>query len=178
MESHRLLLSFVVFGIIIATLIFSRPSITGFVPTETFSQELDINVAQSQRFTITSDRVGPLRLSSFSLAGTVAGSGLVNVYLTDGIKKWLVFTNKKKPGSAMESITGMTVLNIEPGQKLDKIETLPPGYTAGPGAFRNECIETCILDEQMFDKPELFLDVILEPGTLLHIDEIRFSTSE
>jgi len=177
MESHRLVLGVIVFGIIFATLVFSRPSITGFVPTETFSQQLDIDVFESQRFVLSSDS-GALKLSALSVSGDVSGSGLVNVYLSDGTAKWLVFSNKKKQGSSMEHITGFAVseLDIAPGEKLDRIESLPDGYSAQSGSFSNECWDTCVLDEGMFDKRELYLDIIIEPGTSLHVSEIRFST--
>jgi len=178
MESQRLLLGVIVFGIIFATLFIGNPSITGFVPTETFSQELDIDVFESQRFTLTPSS-GSLRLSSLSLAGSVSGFGLVNVYLSDGAKRWLVFSNKKKPGSSMEQITGLAVgeLDLVPGEKLNEIQTLPSGYITESGSFSNECLETCILDEALLDKPMLYLDVILEPGTSLHVSGISFSTT-
>ncbi len=178
MESQRLLLGFIVAGIIFVTLFLGNPSITGFVPTEIYSQELDIEVYESQRFTLSSINNDALRLSSLALSGVVTGPGLVNVYLSDGSKRWLVFSNKKRQGSSMEQITGLSVreLNIQPGAKLDEIETLPAGYKAADGAFSTECLETCVLDEDMFNKPVLYLDVIIEPGTMLHISGIRFST--
>lgn len=178
MESHRLLLGVVVFGIIFVTLFIGKPSITGFVSTETYSQQLDLDVSESQRFILTSSSGGVLKLSSLSLAGSVSGTGLVNVYLSDGNKQWLVFSNKRREGSSMEEITGLAVgeLNIEPSGKLDRIETLPPNYETKSGAFQNECLETCVLDEGIFNKPSLYLDVVIEPGTTLHISEIRFST--
>lgn len=177
MESHRLVLSVVVFTIIVVTLFLGKPSITGFVSTETYTQSLDIDVSESQRFVISAESGELLKLSSFSIAGSVDGGGLVNVYLTDGSKKWLVYSNKRKPGSSMEQITGLAVseLNIEPGEKLNKIETLPSGYQTQSGAFQYECIETCVLDEEMFNKASLYLDVVVEPGTSLHVSEIRYS---
>src|SRR3972149_5850947 len=105
MESHRLVLSVVVFTIIVVTLFLGKPSITGFVPTETYTQSLDIDVFESQRFILSSESGELLKLSSFSMAGSVDGGGLVNVYLTDGVKKWLVYSNKRKKGSSMEQIT-------------------------------------------------------------------------
>lgn len=173
MESHRLILGVVVVGIIFAALLIGRPSITGFVPTETYSQELDIHVVESQRFILTSD----LKISSLALSGSVQGSGLVNVYLS-GTYKWLVYSNKKKERSSMEQITGMAVqeLDISPGEKLNVIETLPLGYKTDSGAFQNECIETCLFSEDLTNRAALYLDVIVEPGTNLHISGIRFST--
>lgn len=179
MESQRLVLSVVVFTIIIVTLFLGKPSITGYVSTETFTQPLDIDVSESQRFALSAESGEFLRLSSFSMAGSVVGNGLVNVYLTDGARKWLAFSNRRKEGSSMDQITGMAVseLNIEPGDKLNRIETLPDGYQTRSGAFQNECLETCVLDEELFNKSQLYLDIIIEPGTSLHVSEIRYSTT-
>ncbi len=178
MESHRLILGVVVVGIIFAALIIGKPSITGFVPTETYSQELNIDVLESQSFTLIPSAGGLLKISSLALSGSVQGSGLANVYLSDESQKWLVYSNKKKESSAMEQITGMAVqeLDIQPGEKLNKIETLPVGYKTVSGAFQNECVETCLLHEDLMNRPSLHLDVIVEPGTSLHISGIRFST--
>lgn len=178
MESQRLLLGVIVFGIIFFTLLFSKPNITGFVPAETFSQKLNIDVLSSQRFVLSSEDV--LSLSSLSMSGAVSGSGLVNVYLADGSAKWLVFSNKKKKSSSLEHITGLAVgdLNIAPGEKLNRIESLPDGYITRDGSFSNECVETCVLDPGLFSTSSLFLDVIVEPGTSFHVSEIRFSLVE
>jgi hypothetical protein len=173
MESHRLLLGVIVFGVILFTLFFSKPTITGFVPTETFSQSLDMDVSESQRFVLSSEQ--PLKLSSLSLSGKVNGAGLVNIYLSDGVAQRVVFTNKKRQGSAMDQITGMASLDIIPGEKLNKIESLPAGYVAVPGSFSNECRETCVLDPALFHGPSLYLDIVVEPGTSVYISGLRFS---
>ena len=172
-----MLLGVIVFGIIFFTLLFSKPNITGFVPAEVFSQRLDIDVQSSQRFVLTADE-GVLKLSSLSLSGSVIGDGLVNVYLSDGTAKWLVFSNKRRQGSSLEHITGLVALDIAPAEKINKIESLPPGYVAQSGVFNNECVETCVLDSSLFSRPVLFMDVIVEPGTSLHISELRFSVFE
>jgi len=177
MESQRLLLGAVVFGIIFLALFVGKANITGFVPAESFSQKLDIDVDVSQRFVISSE-AGSLKLSSLSLSGSIYGNGLVNVYLSDGVTRWLAFSNKKKKGSSLEHITGMAVssLDISPGEKLGRIESLPDGYVTYSGAFSNECAETCVLDPGLFSRSMLYLDVVVEPGTSLHVSELRFST--
>lgn len=176
MEKHRIILATIVLVAVVASLLIGKPSITGFVPTETYSQELNIDVSESQRFTLSADE--SLKLSSLSVSGEVRGSGLVNLYLSDGSNRWLVYSNKKKPGSDMEIITGMAVreLDISSGPKIDRIESLPSGYKAVPGAFKDECAETCVLDDSLFSTSSAYLDVVLEPGTSLHISNIRFST--
>ncbi len=180
METHRLILTVFVFSAIIGTLVFSEPSITGFVPSELYSQSLDIDVLESQRFTLTSGDASALDLTSFLLSGVVEGPGLVNVYLSDGKSRWLVFSNRKKEGSSsMAHITGMAVadLDIIPGEKLKVIESLPKGYIAESGVFNHGCMETCVMAEGLITKAHLYLDVIIEPGTALHISEFSFSIS-
>jgi hypothetical protein len=176
MEKHRMVLATIVLGAVVVALFVGKPSITGFVPTETYSQELDIDIFESQRFTLSAGEM--LRFSSLGVSGEVNGQGLVNIYLSDGTHHWLVYSNKKKPGSDMEIITGMAVreLNIAPGPKIDRIESLPAGYKTLPGAFKDECVETCVLDDSLFSTSSAYLDIVLEPGTTLHISNIKFST--
>jgi len=171
----RVILAVTVFSILAATLFFGDSTITGYVPSETYQQELDIEVYESQRFRLSSDEA--LRLSSFSISGEVFGVGLVNIYLSDGNTIWLVFSNKKKTGSAMEHITGFAIggLNIKSMGKINKIETLPEGFSTLSGKFYNECSETCVLDEAFFNKKELYLDIIIEPGAIVSIDKIKFT---
>jgi len=176
MDAHRVLLGSVILAVMIVTLIGSEPSITGFVPTETYAQNLDIDVSSSQRFILRPASGGIMEVGSLAISGSVTGPGLVNVYLSDGQAQWLVFTNKDKRGSSMESITGMYELDIQPGQRLSRIESLPDGYTATSGPFKTQCIETCVLPEDLFNKPYLYLDIVLEPGTSLHVDSIQFSS--
>lgn len=174
MESHRLLLGIVVVSILVLALALGKPSITGFVPTEIVSQQLDIDVFESQRFVLSSDSV--LSLSTFAISGSSSG-GLVNVYLTDGISRWLVFSNRQKESSSMTQITGMVTgeFDIEPGEMLNSIESLPDGYTVRSGVFSSECVETCIMS---FSANPAYLDVVMEPGASLHISEIRFASSK
>lgn len=178
MDSHRIVLGLIVVGIVFAALLIGKPSITGFVPTETYSQELNIEVSNSQRFILTAASHEVLKLSSLGISGNVQGTGLVNIYLSNDNRQWLLFSNKKKPGSDMEIITGLSVreLNIEPSDQIDKIETLPAGYKTTPGAFKNQCTETCVLDESAFTSKQLYLDVIIDPGTTVHISSLQFST--
>jgi len=174
MEAHRLLLSMIVFGAVVGMLFVGKASITGFVPTAVASQELDINVYESQRYILSSPEIS--QLGSFALSGYVTGPGLVNVYLSDGATRLLAFSNKKKPGSSMEHITAMATLDIETNEMLNEIETLPAGYITGSGVFRNGCEDTCIIDEHLLVQQPLYLDIIVETGTSLHISEILFST--
>ncbi len=178
MESQRLLLGVLVFGIMIAVLALGRPTITGFVPTAAYAQSLDISVSESQRFILKSSDGGSLGLNSLSLSGFVSGNGLVNVYLSDGSARFLIYSNREKKRSAMEHITGLAVQEVlvVPGEKLDSIETVPDGYRTVDGGFQNECIETCLVSVDFGS--QAFLDVIIEPGVSLTLTELRFTVAE
>jgi len=177
MEAHRIILSIAVLTVIIGVLSLSKPTITGFVPTATYSQGLDIDIQESQRFILSASE-GTLKLSSLWLSGDVGGQGLVDIYLTDVTKKSLVYSNKRKKQTAFEQITGLATseLIIEPGQKLTTIDTLSDSYKTQSGTFTNVCIETCVIDETLYNKKNLYLDVIVEPGTSVHISELTFAT--
>lgn len=171
MEADRLILAVAVVAVLVGTLMFSNPSITGYVPTAVQSQSLNLEVEESQRFVIEA----PSGISSFAISGSVEGRGLVNVYLASGEAKWLVYSNKRKAGSSMERITGMSYLDITPGEKLDEIESVPSGYGTVEGSFVHQCLETCVLDESLLNEKTLYLDVVVEPGAALHISEIHFA---
>jgi len=177
METDRFILTFAVVIAIIIVLTLGRPTITGYVPTQTYSQNLDLEISESQRFIVGTST--ELKLSSLALSGWVNGEGLVKAYLSDGQQRWLVFTNSKKASTSMQHITGFTVteLVLRPDKKLDAYETVQRGYVAEAGNFNDACVETCILDEQLINQQTLYLEFIIEPGSSMHISEITFTTA-
>lgn len=175
MDRHTTLLSVIILGVFVLTLALSQPGITGYVPTSTFSQSLDIRVSESQRFNLGLDQgVG---LTSISLSGQVTGQGLVNVYLNDGSERKLIYTNRRRKGSSMEVITGLAhgSLTIKPGEKINENPKLPDNYVTVEGGFVNSCVETCVLEASNNNK--LSLDVLIDEDTTLDIRKITFSTS-
>ncbi|MBS3148523.1 hypothetical protein J4219_06555 [Candidatus Woesearchaeota archaeon] len=177
MESHSLLLSIAVLFLMVTVLVTTQPNITGFVPTTTHSQTLDLVSSETKRYSLTPS-FGKLHLASFAVSGNVAGSGLVNIYLTDGEQKLLVYTNKRKVKSNLAQITGYVPadLIISPGESLNETDTLPSGYTTQSGTFTSVCIETCVLGQQFLKKDKIFLEVIIEEPATVHITEMAFST--
>ncbi len=181
MERKRVVMAIIVVIILIGVLFFNDPSITGYVPTTTYSENVDIDVVKSQELYIQSKDGLPMSITSLLLTGEVTGEGLVNVYLKDPREhKLLVFSNKEKKGSALETITGMAVheINVIPGKTINKIETVSERYNKIPGKFINQCKETCSLDPKIFVSNQFVLEVIIEPGTTLHILGIKFSLEE
>jgi len=177
MESHRIILSILVIGAIVAVLINNKPTITGYVPTTVYLQELNISVSESQRFILTPKNSETL--SSLSVSGAISGNGLASIYLSDGKNELLVYSNKKKQTPSIEHITGLAAsdLIIQPGQKLDRIDSLPDQYTAEPGGFTNQCLETCMIAQNTFTNQNLYLDIIVEPGTQLNLSQLLFTAN-
>lgn len=172
MESHRLVLSLLIAVALIGTMLFSNPTITGYVPTEVESQHLALMIDESERFVLRSN--ASIEFSSFSISGEVIGQGYVTVNLVSGQNKWLVFANKRKRGASMEQITGFSALEVSEGKRLDRIETLPDGYQAWSGAFQTQCVETCVLNPVDFSGTQAHLEISVEPGTVLKISELQF----
>lgn len=174
MERHRLILAGVVVLFLVFAVAFSKPSVTGYVPTETVSQGIDVFADASQRFYVRSDR--PVALSGLSLSGVVEGDGLFNAYLVRGGERVLVASNERSRRSAMAEITGMMSVSVQPGERLDVIESTD--YVVSDKSFVNECVDSCILDPKRWFGQEFVLDVVLEPGTAVRISRIRFSVAE
>ncbi|MBW3019130.1 hypothetical protein KY329_03025 [Candidatus Woesearchaeota archaeon] len=179
MHGRRYLLGILVFFALLATLIFSGPSITGYVATETFSKPLNIHIAESQRFFLEADQ--DIALSALAVSGKVDGDGLVNVYLVDDEEnRLLVFSNKAKSSSAMKHITGLAVVDVKliEGKKLELIESLDDNYVTSSGSFVNQCEETCLIDPSAFAGNSFTLDFIVEPGTQFTLTNVRYSVAQ
>lgn len=171
MERHRLLLAGIVVVALLAAVMFSKPSITGYLPTETVSQGINIKVDNSQRFYLDSDELISLR--GFALTGAVEGEGLVNVYLLNPktSQRLLVASNDRPSVGGMAHITGLATISVRPGERLDLIES--GDFEAG-GSFVNECRDTCTLPAADFTSDKFVLDVIVEPGASAHISRLKF----
>ena len=172
----RLILGIVVVLFLMFALIFKGPSITGYVPHETFSQGLDIHLEKSQRYYLVGD--SNISLTGVAISGNVEGSGLVNVYLIhpDTDERLLIFSNKVRSDSAMQHITGLAVVELVPGENMDLIETLDDGYVANSGAFVNECEQTCLMDSVKGCR--FTLEFVVEPGTVLDVTKLRYTLAQ
>lgn len=177
MQKERVVLSVLVIAIFTIVLL-QEPSTTGFVSTKSYTQGLNIEVSESQRFRLSSET--PLKFTSLMVSGEVKGKGLANVHLVAGDNRWLVYSNKQKQGREVSKITGFATseLVIEPKEMLDVQEKIPPGYSALEGKFSNVCAQTCILDSNMLKDSEAWLEVIVESGTTVRISDIIFTVED
>src|SRR3989344_1946425 len=177
MQKERVILSVAVIAIFSIVLL-QEPSTTGFVPTKSYTQGLNIEVSESQRFRLSADT--PLKFTSLMISGEVKGKGLTNIYLVAGDHRWIVFSNKQKQGRSVSKITGFATseLIIEPGEKISTTETLPSGYTVREGQFSNECADTCVIDTNLLKDEEAWLEVIVDEKTNVKISDIIFTVDE
>jgi hypothetical protein len=176
----------VVLLILALPLLFFKPSITGFVASNTFAQPIDIALSESQMIMLKSS--AQIKLSSFLVSGEIIGDGAVAVYLSNSAgKDVLVYTNTIMDERRSNLITGFSigaahaqeapdeviVLDIEPGQKLPWDGSL--GSAANSDPFTNVCIDSCFLNSDEFAGTEFGLKAYVEPGTTLMITEIFFT---
>jgi len=172
--------------VIAIPLIFFKPSITGFVPSDLFKQTLDFTVSDSKALDLKSTTGEPIYISSLSLSGEVTGSGDVAIYLRNKAtgEKVLVYTNVGQARAKKDLITGAAIgppevkavkgdsITIEDGAKLSW-----PGDMglSSAGTFVNTCIESCYLTPERFTNQEFEMQVFVEPGTAVKITEIFYT---
>ena len=176
---------FIIALVIVLPLIFFKPSITGYVPSDLFKQTLDFTLSESSVLDVRSSSDQPIYISSLSLSGEVIGEGDVAIYLSNKAgERVLVYTNvgqaKSQPnlitGAAIgpataEATTGDSIL-IEHGETLSWPGDMGPSSS---GDFVNTCIESCYLDPEQFTSPEFEIQVYVEPRTTVKITEIFYT---
>ncbi len=168
--------SFVVLALIVLSLVLmNKSSITGFVTSDAFSQEIDIIAVESQAIALESLSQKSVSLSSLRVSGEVVGKGLAEIYITDGFKKWLVFSNLQKKKAGLDSITG-ALFRIYEKEKLDGDVILPDGYETTTGAFNNACVDSCLLDS--IAGSEYILEIWLQSETNVRLTELKYTIRE
>ena len=152
----------------------SLPIITGHVPSDVISQDLNINIDRSQEYIFATDE--PLTLTSLRLGGIVEG-GPVKIYLETNGDKYLIYTNIKEKQETGNLITGQAI-NLYP----DEYVSTPPislteNQEAVSGAFYEECIETCFINLPLNpDETYRFLFYV-EEGVNLRINKLTYTFS-
>ncbi|MBD3303868.1 hypothetical protein GF343_01885 [Candidatus Woesearchaeota archaeon] len=183
--------------LVLLALVFSRPEIVGYASTSVHSQDLNLFVEQSQRFYLRSLISEPVHLTSLTLSGEVIGEGTVSIYLDNerGMRN-LVYKNVKRKDSTHNRITGTSVLgggvtgnsiqqheenpvlDLLEGPVLQGYEFLNPAYRTVSGEFHHACVESCLLQARTFEGRRFAIDFFIEPGTILKIKEIVYTTLE
>ena len=185
-----------------AVLIFSNPSITGHVPVNIYTQNLNLVINKSQNFLLTSDNSEPFIITSFKISGNITGDGQVKIYIDTGKgQKILVYDNiqKKDTPTGLHEITGSitdksiknatgknisnddkwlvikpikTLLEKEVFDEVGNDEILVKGY------FNQQCIETCLMKMEISREIAYRLIFLVEDATVLKINKILYQTEE
>lgn len=149
-----------------------RPSMTGYVPSNVLTQQLDLVVDSSQSYRLTTSD----RFISFALSGSVAGNGAVYVWLDNKAgaadSKILLWTNVRpaSPLTGAKYITGLAI-DIGPGQEIPNLG--PQNAETWSGIFVNECMDTCLISPA-WQTGSYDLVFQLEEGTTLNVDGISY----
>ncbi len=178
---------FIIILIVAVPLLFFRPSITGFVASDTKAQILNMEFTGSQALDLKSASGEPIYISSFSISGETKGEGDVAIYLTNGNSRSLVYTNvgqKEKPSLITGTATGISAahaveveqnasLLIDEGKKLDWPGNL--GENSASGSVTAVCMDSCYLSSGEFTSANFELQVFVEPGTTFKLQEVLYT---
>jgi competence protein ComGC len=184
---HQLELMFIVILIIAVPLLFFKPSLTGFVASDTKAQILNMVFTESQALELKSASASPVYVSSFSLSGEIIGNGDVAVYLANGETRSLVYSNvgqKKKASPLTGAVTGIAAahaveveqngtLVIDAGRKLSWPGDF--GENSASGSVTAVCMDSCYLSADTFTASNFELQVFVESGTTFKLQEVLYT---
>jgi hypothetical protein len=170
---------------------FPKPGITGYVSVETKKQKIDLSIANSQSYIITSNNQEPFYLTSLKLSGEVIGQGIAKAYIDTKDQKILIYSNviKKTEGidtiTGMGKITGQAITESETEEDylvIEHLENIEPesGSIAEDekiitGTFQDVCIDSCFIEMLLKENIAYQLLLYVEEGTILNIDEMSYT---
>ena len=176
---------------------FPNQGITGYVSVEIKTQQINLTIANSQSYILTTNIQKDFYLTSFQLSGEVIGDGIVKAYLDNGQgQRILIYSNVIKKTKGLDSITGMdkitgNVVGTNPETQeeveedylvidyLENIEEelgeISEDEELAIGNFKNKCIDTCFIEMLLNDEIGYQLLFYVEEGTILKINEIVYS---
>jgi len=168
-------------------LLFFRPTVTGFVSTNTYGQVIGLTFTESQALAMRASQ--QIALDSISAAGEITGNGAVAIYISnsDGSERTLVYTNAIMEDKRKNLITGYSVgaayAQEEPAQDIsveidlaEKLEWQPSlsDTAASTGPFTG-CVDSCFLNSEKFTGSEFKILVYVEPGTSVKLAEVFYT---
>jgi hypothetical protein len=195
MEDKKKQFLYIVLGVSLAAFLLSfmpGENITGHVSVEAGYQVLNLEIAESQAYTVTSDYENPIKLTSMRLSGEVIGDGRVEVILDTGLgQRLLVYTNavekvEENQITGMGRVTGMAIkeaeeikekalLNLVFAGSLEAIEAEDPERgELKTGKFANECRETCLMEMELSRDINYKLEFKVSNGTQLRLDNMIY----
>lgn len=172
---------------------FPKPGITGYVSVETKKQKIDLTIANSQSYIMTTNSQEPFYLTSIKLSGEVVGEGIAKVYISSSQgQKILIYSNVVKKEGGMNTVTGMGKITgnaVRDDSKtegdylvIEHLENIEGGLGAISkdeslisGSFKDECMDSCFI-EMLLNKDMAYqLLLYVEEGTILKINEIGYT---
>lgn len=175
------------------TFLFPKPGITGYVSYETKTHEVNLTIANSQSYILTTNSNETFYVTSLKLSAEVIGDGIAKVYVSDGKdQKILVYSNiiKEKEGfgaiTGMNKITGKAVgFNSETEEDqlviayLDNIEEelgeIAQDERLDSGNFDSICIDSCFIEMLLNKELSYQLLFYVEEGTILKVNKIIYT---
>ena len=182
----------VILVLVSAAMLFPRPGITGYISYETKTHEINLTIANSQSYVLTTDSNEPFIVTSLRLSGEVIGDGIAKAYVSDKDQKILIYSNVIKKGSGLGGITGMdkitgeaTAVDTETEESnlviahLENIETkleeISEDETLSSGNFDLICIDSCFIDMLLNKDLAYTFMFYVEEGTILKINKIVYT---
>lgn len=171
---------------------FPKPGITGYVSVETKKQKIDLTIANSQSYILTTNSQEPFYITNLKLSGAITGDGIAKAYIATKNQKILIYSNVIKKGQGLDAITGMekitgNVVGVDSApeedylviEHLENIEgelgEIAEDETLVKGNFENECVDSCFI-EMLLNKDIAYqLLFYVEEGTILNINEIVYT---
>lgn len=169
---------------------FPKAGITGFVSVETKKQRIDLTIANSQSYILTTNSEEPFYLTSLKVSGEVIGKGLVKAYITNQDQKILIYSNTVKKEQGLDTITGMNKITgnvvgtdseteeliIEHLENIEaELGEIAEDERLFTGGFENQCIDSCFI-EMLLNKDTAYqLLFHVEEGTILKINEVIYT---
>jgi len=192
---------FEIIGAIVLLLIavasfFPKAGITGFVSVETKKQKIDLAIANSQSYILTTNSLQPFYITNLKLSGDVEGEGIAKVYLMNQQgQKILIFSNVIKKNEGLGDITGMSKITgnaVGTGsvgvsedlviEHLEDIQgdfgTLAQDETLVSGNFDSVCIDSCFIEIPLEKGTAYQLMFYVQEGVILKVNEIVYTTKK
>ncbi len=171
---------------------FPNPGITGYVSVESRKQRIDLTIANSQSYILTTNSEEPFSLTSLKFSGEVIGEGIAKAYIATKEQNILIYSNVVKGEEGIGSVTGMegitgNVVGVDPELEADsliiehleniegEIGVIREGETIIKGNFENSCVDSCFIEMLLNKDIGYQLLFYVEVGTVLNINEISYT---
>lgn len=175
--------------------LFPGRGITGYVSVDTKTKALNLTIANSQSYILTTNNEKTFYLTSLKISGEVKGNGRTEIFIDNGKgQRILIFSNIVKKGAGFTGITGMgkisgkfTGASSETDKEeenlvieyLENIETklfgLEEDEELANGKFEDKCIESCFIEMLLNKDIGYQLLFYVEDGIILDLNELSYT---